>query len=150
MKVFLLKDVENVGKSGDIKNVSDGYAKNFLFPRKLAVEITTDNESFFKKRIKQIEQRNEEIEIKTSELAEKIKSTELTLPRKIHDNGELYGKVSANEIVDLLAKKKIIISKNQVEFDKSIKTQGKHEITIKLSSRLKPTLILNVVPEQTR
>lgn len=133
--------------SGEIIKVNDGYAKNFLFPRKLAVEVTADNESFFKNRIKQIEHRNEVIESKTSMLAEKIKSVKLTLPRKVHDNGELYGKINASEIVDLLAQKGISVSKSQVHFEKSIKTQGKHEVTIKLSSRLQPTLTLTVVPE---
>lgn len=147
MKVFLLKDIEKVGMSGEIIKVNDGYAKNFLFPRKLAVEVTADNESFFKNRIKQIEHRNEVIETKTSMLAEKIKSVKLTLARKVHDNGELYGKINASEIVDLLAQKGIVVSKSQVHFDKSIKTQGKHEVTIKLSSRLQPTLTLTVVPE---
>lgn len=147
MKVFLLKDIEKVGMSGEIIKVNDGYAKNFLFPRKLAVEVTADNESFFKNRIKQIEHRNEVIESKTSMLAEKIKSVKLTLPRKVHDNGELYGKINASEIVDLLAQKGISVSKSQVHFEKSIKTQGKHEVTIKLSSRLQPTLTITVVPE---
>lgn len=133
--------------SGEIIKVNDGYAKNFLFPRKLAVEVTADNESFFKNRIKQIEHRNEVIESKTSMLAEKIKSVKLTLPRKVHDNGELYGKINASEIVDLLAQKGISVSKSQVHFEKSIKTQGKHEVIIKLSSRLQPTLTLTVVPE---
>ncbi|BDC34519.1 50S ribosomal protein L9 [Candidatus Dependentiae bacterium Noda2021] len=147
MKVFLLKDIEKVGMEGEIIKVSDGYAKNFLFPRKLAQEVTAQNESFFKNRIKQIEHRHEVIETKTSMLAEKIKSIKLTVARKMHDNGELYGKISANEIVEMLAEKGIPVAKNQVEFEKSIKSQGKHEVTIKLSSRLQPKLTLTVVPE---
>jgi len=147
MKVFLFKDVEKVGIAGEIIKVTDGYATNFLFPRKLAVAVTPDNESSFKNRIKIIEKRHEVVASKTSMLAEKIKSTDLVIKRKMHDGTKLYGSISPHEIVDLLAEKGISISKSQVEFDKSIKTFGTHEVVIKLSSQLKPTLKVKVVGE---
>jgi len=147
MKVFLLKDVEQVGIAGEVLTVADGYAQNFLIPRKLAVEITTVNEQFYKNRIKQVEHRKEVIATKTSMLAEKIKSVSLIIKRKVHNDGKLYGSISQVEIVDLLAQKGISVSKSQIEFDKSIKNQGAHEITIKLSTRLQPKLTLKVVPE---
>jgi large subunit ribosomal protein L9 len=147
MKVYLRKDIEGVGMAGEIIKVTDGYAKNFLFPRQMAVEITSGNESFFKSREKVIEKRAEVVETKSSMLAEKIKnSSPLTLKRKMHDNGELYARINEKEIVELLAQKDISISKSQVEFEKSIKNQGKHEVTIKLSSRLQPKITINVVP----
>ncbi|MFA6066006.1 MAG: 50S ribosomal protein L9 [Candidatus Babeliaceae bacterium] len=147
MKVFLLKDVEKVGIAGEIINVSDGYAANFLFPRKLAVVVTAENESSFANRIKVVEKRNEVIATKTSMLAEKIRSLDLILKKKLHDNNKLYGAISAHEIVDLLAQKGVSISKSQVEFDKSIKSQGVHEVVIKLSSQLRPTVKVKIVGE---
>jgi large subunit ribosomal protein L9 len=147
MKVYLLQDVEKVGVEGEIIQVSEGYARNSLIPRKLALEVTSSNESFFKKREKVIEKRQEVIATKTSMLAERIKSTKLTLKRKLHDDGKLYGSVNPAEIVDLLATNGISVAKNQIEFDKSIKEKGQYEITVKLSSRLQPKLMLQVVSE---
>ena len=80
-------------------------------------------------------------------LAEKIKSTEIVLKRKIHDNDQLYGSISPKEIAEELAKQGISVSNNQVIMDKGIKTKGVHTIVIKLSSKLQPTLKVKVVPE---
>ncbi len=147
MKVYLLKDVSKIGFAGELLKVSDGYANNFLFPRKLAVQITPANESFYKSQLKSVENRKSALESKSSMLAEKIKSIKLTLSRKLHDDDKLYAAVSPAEIVDLLAKEGVSVSKSQVVFEKSIKTKGRHPITIKLSSKLQPTLMLKVVPQ---
>ncbi len=147
MRVFLRKDVEKVGLAGEIVKVSDGFALNYLIPRGLAVIVTPENESQFKVRAQKIEHRKEVVASKTSMLAEKIKSTELVLKRKMHDGEKLYGSVSPAEIVDLLSEKGISISKSQVDFDKSIKERGTYPVTIKLSSKLQPKITLKVVPE---
>lgn len=147
MKVFLLKDVERIGMAGEVLNVNDGFAMNFLIPRKLGVQITPVNEDFYKNKLKVVEHRKEVISTETSMLAEKIKTLDITLKRKMHDEGKLFGAVSAGEIVDLLAQKGVSIAKNQVVFDKSIKTKGSHEVVIKLSSKLQPALKVIVISE---
>lgn len=147
MKVFLLKDVEKMGMAGEIISVSDGYAHNFLFPRKLAVEVTSSNAGSFERRIKVVEKRQEVLESKTSMLAERIKSTTLTLKRKVHDGDKLYGAIAPSDVVDLLAEKGISVQKSQVVLDKAIKKSGAHVVTIKLSSRLQPAVTLKIVPE---
>lgn len=147
MKVYLQKDVEKVGLAGEIIKVEDGYARNFLFPRKLAVEITPLNESFYTKKIRQVVHRKEVLNSKTSMLAENIKAMKLTLKRKVHDDGKLYGAVNSQEIADLLGENGISVSKSQILIDKSIKTKGSHSVTVKLTSQLKPTLTVVVVPE---
>lgn len=147
MKVFLLKDVEKVGLAGEIIKVTDGFARNNLIPRKLGVEVTPENEASFKKREKVIEKRQEKIATQTSMLAERIKALKVTLKRKLHDDGKLYGSVNENEIIDLLSPHSIAVSRSQVSFDKSIKAKGSYEVTIKLSSRLQPKFTLNVVSE---
>lgn len=147
MKVFLLKDVAQVGMSGEIVKIADGFATNFLFPRKLAIEVTADNEKSFTKRLKTIEKREEVVASKTSMLAEKIKTLELVLKRKMHDGDKLYGSVSPQEVVDLLAEKGVSVSKSQIIMDKSVKTKGAHTIVIKLSSKLQPTITLKIVAE---
>jgi len=147
MKVFLLKDVEKVGLSGEIIKVSEGYAANFLIPRKLAIEVTEKNALALQNRIKVVEKREEVIQSKTSMLAERIKSLKLSIKRKAHDDGKLYGSISQSEVVDLLAAQGISLSKAQVEFSKAIKTVGNHEVGIKLTSKLQTKLTLTVVAE---
>ncbi len=147
MKVYLIKDVERVGLAGEILNVAEGYGANFLLPRKLAVQITASNEAFYKGRIKSVEHRKEVIESATSMLAEKIKSIELTIKRKIHDGDKLFGSISPSDIVELLAKENVKVAKNQIDFGKLIKAKGTYEVTVKLSSKLQPKLKLTVKPE---
>lgn len=145
MKVFLLQDVEKVGAAGEIIKVSDGFARNNLLPRKLAIEVTPSNENDFKKREKVLEKRQEVIETKTSLLAERVGSMSLVLKRKLHDDGKLYAKINENEIIELLSAQGVSVSRSQIEFEKSIKEKGSYQVTIKLSSRLQPKFKLNVV-----
>jgi large subunit ribosomal protein L9 len=147
MRVFLLQDVEKVGMAGEIIKAAEGFARNYLIPQKLAVEVTAKNEASFKHRVKTIEHRKEVVESKTSMLAEKIKGLEIVLKRKVHDNNHLYGAISPKEIAEELAKQGVAVSNNQVIMDKGIKTKGLHTIVIKLSSKLQPTLKVKVVPE---
>lgn len=147
MKVFMLKDVENVGMANQIVKVSDGYALNYLVPRKLAVQITPENESSYLKKVKTTEVRREVIATKTSMLAQRIEGLNLTLKKKLHDGDKLYGAVNPQEIADLLAEKGISVAKNQIEFDKSIKTAGTHKVIVKLSQKLRPVVSVKITPE---
>ncbi len=147
VRVFLLKDVEKIGMAGEIIKAAEGYARNFLIPKKIGIEVTKKNESSFTHRIKTVEKRKEAIESKTSLLAEKIKGTNLTLKRKLHDNDQLYGSISAKEIAEELGKKGISVSNSQVIIGKSIKTKGQHSVIIKLSNNLQPKLKLKIVAE---
>lgn len=147
MKVYLLKDIERVGLAGEIITVSDGYALNFILPRKLGVQITQHNEANFKGRIKVVEHRKEVVASKTSMLAQRISALEVKIKRAIHDDGKLYGAINAQEVVDGLAVFGVSVSKNQVIFDKNIKEKGAHKVTIKLSSKLTPTVTVKVIEE---
>lgn len=147
MKIFLLKDIVKVGMAGDVIKVSEGYGRNYILPRKLGVEITAANEATYVEKFKNVERKKDVVASQTSMLAERIKALQLTLKRKIHDDGKLYGAVSPLEIVDLLAEKGIKVSKSQIELSKAIKEKGTFEVTIILSSRLKPSLTLKVIPE---
>ena len=144
MQVYMLKDVERVGVAGSMITVSEGYAVNFLVPRKLAVIISDANREFYKnKKIK--EQVTAEIlSSKVAMLAERIKALHLSIKERVHDDGKLYGAVGADEIVALLKQKDITIDRKQVVFDKSVKFVGEHKVTIRLSSKLQPQLSLKV------
>jgi len=147
MEVYLRKDVEKIGLAGEIIKVGDGFARNFLIPQGLAVEITNANKSQFLSKIRKVENRKEVIATQTSMLAEKLSSITLTLKRKMHDDGQLYGSINASEVVEALAEKGISITKSQVEFEKSIKSKGIFKVIIKLTTRLKSTITLNIVAE---
>lgn len=149
IRVFLLQDVEKVGCAGEIVKVADGFAHNFLIARKLGLEVTEKNEKSFEKKIRVIEQRHEVVASQTSLRAERIKTIKLTLKRKTHDDGKLYGSISPAEVVDLLAAKGEIVGKSQIEFEggKLIKSTGTYEITVKLSSKLQPKIKLSVIAE---
>jgi large subunit ribosomal protein L9 len=145
MKVYLLKDVEKLGLAGQVIKVKPGFADNYLVPQKLAIIITPANEAFYTSKVKHVEHVKEVVSSKTSMLAEKIKLMQLKLKSKAHDGGKLYGAVSATDIVDLLAEQGVSVSKSQIEFGKTIKSIGTYNITVKLSSKLKPELVLKVV-----
>lgn len=147
MKVYLKKDVEKVGMTGEIIRVKEGYAINYLIPRGLAIEVTDANAHFFTKRERTIENRKEVLATQTSMLAEKISALELVIKKKIHDDGKLYGAISAGDIVEKLSEKGVSVGKNQIVFAKSIKSQGMHDVTVKLSSRLMPKIKVKVVAE---
>jgi len=147
MKVFLKKDIAQVGFANQIVQVREGFARNFLIPHDLAVEVTPQNESTFAKKIKTMEYKKEALQTATSMLSEKIKYLKLVLKKKVHDNGELYGSVTPQEIVKLLEAEGVSVTKNQIDLGK-IKKQGSYQVTVKLSSRLQPTCTLQIVPEK--
>src|SRR5688572_13128382 len=121
MEVYLYKDVEKIGLAGEIIKVGDGFARNFLIPQGLAVEITSHNKNQYLSKIRKVANRKEAIVSQTSMLAEKLNMVEVTIKKKMHDNGQLYGSVNALEIVEALANQGISITKSQIEFDKPIK-----------------------------
>ena len=126
MYVFLLKDIERVGLASNIIKVSDGYAKNYLLPRNLVVEITDKNRAFYEGKANKKKVTTKILNNKIAMLGEHIKSLHLTVKKKTHDDGKLYGSVGADDIVVALRAKDININKKQVEFIKTVKTVGSH------------------------
>lgn len=148
MRVYLLKDVENIGMAGDIKNVADGYAANFLIPRKLARKIEENETTFFAGKERKVQVDAAVLNSKIAILAERLKSTNVSIKRRAHDNGKLYGSIGADDIVELLKGKEISINRKQVEFDKAVKAVGEHKVAIRLSAKFRPELTLKVVGEE--
>jgi large subunit ribosomal protein L9 len=148
MLVYLLKDIEGVGMAGHVIKVSDGYASNYLVPKKLAVIVTDTNQKFYKEHQKKEQVHAQVLTSKVAMLAERIKTTHLIIKERTHDDGKLYGAVGADEIIGLLKEKDIVVNKKQIEFDKAIKSVGEHKVTIKLSSKLKPQCIVKVLARE--
>lgn len=147
MKVFLKKDIKEIGSAGEIIKVGDGYARNFLIPKGLAIEITTENEKIYSQRIEKLEKKRAVVAAKTSLLAEKIQSMKIVLKKKMHDDGKLYGSISAHDIVEQLNNKGIVVAKNQIMFPLTIKSKGVFHVIVQLTSSLRPQMVVEVIPE---
>jgi len=145
MKVALLKDVPNLGKRGDAKDVSDGYGRNFLIKNKLA-EILTSQVA---KRLDAEKDRREKIaeELKKSavNLKSKIEKIKLTLKAKIGESGQMFGSVTPADLLAELKKNNIKIEKSQI-LSKPIKTLGEHKIKIKLPQEIEAELQIVIEP----
>ena len=149
MKVILQQDVKGHGKKGDIVNVSDGYARNFLFPRKLAAEATEAN-LHTRNVAEQKALRQKEKEVAgAKEIAEKLQSLTVSIKAKAGDAGRLFGAVTGKEIVDALAQQhKITIEKNKIVQTEPIKTLGSYEVKVKLGNEVSGVIKLEVVAEK--
>lgn len=131
MKVIFLKDVPPAARRNDVKEVNDGYARNFLFPKKLAEPATPRALTLFSKRqagAAEAKQREEEV-YKT--IAEKLKKTPLIFKMKIGEKGTAFGSVSSQKIAEALSRAHIEIEKEWIEMKDHIKTTGEHEVRIK-------------------
>ncbi|MGL4731337.1 MAG: 50S ribosomal protein L9 [Clostridium sp.] len=147
MKVILLKDVKNVGKKGDVINASDGYARNFLFPKKLAQEANDVNMHILnKKNEAERKKKLEEMEA-AQELAASLKDKEVKISAKSGDNGRLFGAITSKDISTALDKQyNVKIDKKKIVTD-TIKTMGTFEIELKIYPEVS-TKIKVVVSEQ--
>lgn len=136
MKVILTKDVPKLGRKNEIKEVSDGYARNFLFANNLAKPATPDSLKALETARAQAERdKSREVEIQKS-IVEKLKSLELRFKVKIGEKGKSFGSVTPAKIKEALAKLGFQIERESVLIDDSIKTTGEHNIKIKLSHDL--------------
>ena len=146
MKVILLADIKGVGKKDEVINASDGYARNFLFPKNLALEANKENMAKLKSK-NDAKAYQKEMDIKAAkEVAEKINSITMKLEVKAGENGKIFGGVTAKEIAENLKKEyKIHIDKKKVLLSETIKTIGVHNIEIKLYEGIIAKLKLNVV-----
>jgi large subunit ribosomal protein L9 len=147
MNVFLLKDVTNIGTAGQVLRVKEGFARNFLLPKKLAVKATSKHEEYYKELKAKVGEDVVAQGARSALLADSIKRANIIIKRKVNEKGKLYGALGAEEIVELLKSKKISVNKKQVEISKSIKTPGEYMIAIRLTSKIKPEMKLVIKAE---
>ena len=145
MKVILMADVKGQGKKGQIVTVSDGYARNFLFPKNLAKEATTDNLNTAKLKQEAEAARIAREKAAAQELAEKLKSMVVKVPAKAGSNGRLFGSVTAADISAALKKQfGIEIDRHKMTIDESIKQFGTYEVKVKLYNEVSGVLRVSV------
>ncbi len=148
MKVLLVKDVKSLGKSGEVKEVKDGYGQNFLIKNGLAKQATTE---VLRKYEAEKKRNAEALEAELAELntlKNKLEKLSLTIKRKLGANGSLFGAVTKDEIAhELEDQHSIKIDKKSIEIKKPIKATGEHELSIKLGHGIHAILKTSIVGE---
>ncbi|MGE5509473.1 MAG: 50S ribosomal protein L9 [Chitinophagales bacterium] len=145
MKVILKQDVPTLGKRGATVEVSEGYARNFLMPRGLAVEASEGALKALAVEKKVAENKAAKEEAEARALGEKLKGLEVVIPAKMGEGGRLFGSVTAKDIADALAKQKIKLDKKKLELEEPLKHLGTYEVTVKLHPKVHVSLKVQVV-----
>ena len=148
MKVILKSDIKGVGKKDEVINASDGYARNFLFPKGLAVEANNDNMSKLKAKQNSLKFQKDQEKEEALKIADKLSKISLKIRVKSGENGKIFGGVSSKEIAQELEKEhKIIVDKKKIDLKETIKTLGVRTIEIKLFEGVTGKLKIDVISE---
>jgi large subunit ribosomal protein L9 len=146
MKVILIEEMRGLGSRGDVISVKDGYARNFLIPKKLAREATRGN-------LKAVEQERKKWDLLAQQerdvaqkAADSVKGVKITVTKRVGDHGQLFGSVTANEIADALHAKGIDVDKRRIEIGQPIKTLGVHDVEVKLHKDVAAHIQVEVTP----
>lgn len=148
MKVILLDNIKGVGKKDQVINASDGYARNYLFPKKLAVEANNENMLKLKAKQNGIEYKKGVEKEEAAKLANKLKELTLTIKVKAGENGKIFGGVTTKEIAEnLKTQYKIEIDKKKINLSETIKTIGTTTVDIKLYEGIIGKLKVQIIAE---
>jgi len=157
MKVILLKDVPGKGKAGEIKEMSQGYARNFLLPQGLALAVTPAAMKEAESRIQKERGRESADQAKLVELAKQIEGTEIQLQARIGSGDRLFGSITAADIAEELnrvichsgSEAKNLIDKRNIDIDKPLRQAGNYEVIVKLAKDVKPRITVIIGQENT-
>ncbi len=148
MKVILLQDIKSVGKKGQVLDASDGYARNYLLPKKLAVVADAQNMNELKTKQEANKYKKDMSLAAAKEVAEKMKDFELVFKIKAGDNGKIFGSITSKDIADELNKKYFVeVDKKKVMLDEAIKNVGIYNVEIKLFEGVSGTIKVSVLAE---
>lgn len=145
MKIILYKDVPNLGEEGDVKEVANGYARNYLLPQKLAVKYTKATEMELAQKQQAIARRKEEKVKAAADIKTRIEGMEMTIAVAAGDKGKLFGSVTSANVVDYLSSEGLDVERKKIELPKDgIKVVGAHSVKVKLYGGDEATLKVNV------
>jgi large subunit ribosomal protein L9 len=146
MKVILTEEIRGLGTRGDVVTVKDGYARNYLLPKNLAREATAGN-------LKSVEQERKKWALLAGQekeaaqkAADSVKGMKITVQKRVGENGQLFGSVTANEIADGLLAKGVSVDKRRIELGHPIKTMGVHDVEVRLYRDVSAQIQVEVVP----
>lgn len=147
MKVILLEDIDNLGRLGDTVTVKAGYARNFLIPRKLALQATTQNLKTQQNQIHALERRKNKVIEEAKSLSERLAGVMLSYTRKCGSKGQLFGSVTNMDIAASLAEQGLEVNRKDILLSDPIKSLGEFDVTIKLHHEVAPVVKVTVLPE---
>ena len=148
MKVILKADIKGVGKKNEVINASDGYARNFLFPKNLAVEATPENMQKLNSQNQAKQYRKDQEKEQAQEIAKKLETLAVEIKVQAGENGKIFGSVSSKEISESLEKQyKIIVDKKKIEIKEPIKVLGTRTIEARLFEGVVGKIKINVVSQ---
>ena len=148
MKVILLEDIKGVGKKDEVINSSDGYARNYLFPKKLAVEASKENMAKLQAKQESRQFRKDQEKKEAMKIASKLKEITVTIKVKAGENGKIFGGVTAKEIAENLNKEhKIVVDKKKIMLKETIKTLRVYPVEIKLYEGVIGNVKVKIVEE---
>lgn len=148
MKVIFQKDVKGQGKKGEIKEVSEGYARNFLLPKGLVIEANDANIKTIKAVEKSVERKEQEKKEQAELLAKQLETMDIRIPAKAGEGGRLFGAVTSKQIADFLESKKVKIDKRKIELNEQIRTLGTTEVVVRLHPQVSAKIKVHVVEEK--
>ena len=147
MKVILTKDVTKLGKSGEVKNVADGYATNFLIPQKLAVPAAGGAYRAWQHDIASREEKRQREREEAEIASTRTSSTTLTMGVKVGEGGKLYGSITSKDIADALARRGIEIDRHKIELDEPLKSLGTYKVAVKVYQGMTSEVTIVVEPK---
>ena len=147
MKVILTQDVAKLGKSGEMKNVADGFATNFLIPQKLAVPAAGGAYRAWQHDIASREEKRKREREEAEIAANRIASTTLTMGVKVGEGGKLYGSITAKDIADALGRRGIDVDRHKIDLDDPLKSLGTYKVAVKVYQGLTPEVTIVVEPK---
>jgi large subunit ribosomal protein L9 len=148
MRVILRRDVKNLGMAGEVKEVKEGYARNYLFPRKLAEELTEGRLKEVKQQQEKNAQKQQRDKQSAQSAAEKLQKIRVTLYARGGEKGKLFGSITVADIAAALKEQGVSVDKRKIDIGQPIKTLGVHEVTIKLHPEVAPVLEILVEKEK--
>ena len=144
MEIILLERIDRLGQMGDVVNVKNGYARNYLFPKKKALRKTADNMKLFEAKRAEYEALNAKLKADAEVLARALKGVSVTIIRQAAETGQLYGSVTARDICDALAEKGHKVERRFVELNTPFKVMGIFDVTLKLHPDVEQTVRVNI------
>jgi large subunit ribosomal protein L9 len=147
VKVILTAEVAKLGKSGEMKNVAEGYARNFLIPQNLAVPAAGGAYRAWQHDIASREDKRRREREEAEMYATRIASTTLTMGVKVGDGGKLFGSITAKDIADALARRGIVVDRHKVDLDEPLRSLGTYKVAVKVLSGMTPEVTVIVEPK---
>ena len=148
MEVILREDIEKLGERGQVVQVANGYARNFLIPKKLAVAATEANKKIVEQERQAHLRREAKLKGEAEDLAKMMAGVSVTIAQKAGENDQLFGSVTAKDIAEALEQQNYTIDRRKVHLDEPIKTLGEHKATLRLHRDVSTDITIHVIKEE--